>query len=1184
MSADTVTPPPVNPPAQPAATTAPTPAPKSRRWRWLKRLLPLVTLLSLAVWFAPVVVAKTELRNRFARQALADVRGSVHVGSASLGWLSPVELCDVTVTDAAGRPIVSVPKVTSQKTLFTLARDPADPGEFTLENPTIAVVCEKDTTNLETAFAEYLKDDGKSPAATRTSVAVRVTGGTLTLTDEHGTKSIEAIIAAVNVPASRAEPITVKLTAATGKLDAELSLGASSSAKVVTVGLPLDTFAPLLKRADPTLTLAGAVSTDLKVTWGKDASGRLAVSASGAVGAKQLAVGGPRLSGDTLRLDSAELPLDVELAGRTLRVRKFDLTCDVGTLTVAGTFDPDEAPEKALSRAGIVVGADVELARLAAKLPKLLRLKDGTELREGKLKIDLASKTDGAGVVWDGKVRTSAIKGVRDGKPLAWDEPLNVEFLGRYTAGELPTFDKLICTSDFLAVNARTTPDTVQAAATVYLHQLGARLAEFIDLGGVTLGGEATAQVVGRREPDGVFRVVGNVKLTDFAFTDRAGKGLKEPALTLQLVATGKAPANGPFQLATATIALVANGDELHLSLLEPVADVRQLSTGAVDLRISGDIARWRSRAGSFVTIPAYQMSGSVVASGKAKLTTDRVTVDRLTVGLTNVKFRGAGIVLDEPTMNAVGDFVLTRATSSASITKLTLNSAPLSVTGGTLTFEPQPNGEVFVSGNGPCVADLNRLGAVVKIYADPRGPDALHGRGVGPLRFRYAGDVTSFGGTLDVTNFAYGPKDKPVWAEPALKLEADGDYRDSTDSVTLAVAKVARPGLDLDAKGSVGKVTTTQDVNFTGSVRYDWAKLTPMVRELVGASFTATGTGTRTIAVNGQLGAVTVAAAPPKAGPVDLKAPGAPKAAPPAPSIFAAVNGEAAIGWDSIKAYGFEVGAGELKGVMKRGTVTVSPINATFGGGKVALTPTLKLDPAPGEVTLAKSQIVDRTKLTPQATAGALGYALPVIANSAQAEGEFSAGIDEGNRFPLGDLTRSNFRGLILIHKATVGAGPVVAEVAKLLGAKNTTMTLATDTVVPVQVANGRVHHQNFAINLAGTPIRTSGSVGFDNTLDLLVEVPLPKDLPALKNNPVLVKAVAGKTVKIPVRGTLAQPALDPKTFEQAVIELAREAAKDAGKDLIEGELKKLFPGMPAPGANPVPKLPFPLPGGKKP
>ena len=158
-------------------------APRRRsRWRWLVRLLPVATLLALAVWFAPAIVAKTELRNRFARQALADVHGSVEVGGASLGWLTPVELRDVVIKDEAGRTIFTAPKITSQKSLFDLSRNKAAPGEFVIENPTLAVVCEKDTTNVEGAFAEYLKP-GTDPGPTRTPVALKVTGGTLTITD-----------------------------------------------------------------------------------------------------------------------------------------------------------------------------------------------------------------------------------------------------------------------------------------------------------------------------------------------------------------------------------------------------------------------------------------------------------------------------------------------------------------------------------------------------------------------------------------------------------------------------------------------------------------------------------------------------------------------------------------------------------------------------------------------------------------------------------------------------------------------------------------------------------------------------------------------------------------------------------------------------------------------------------------
>ncbi len=1175
MSIDTITPPPVSP-------RSPNSRP-SRLRRVFKRLLPLTVLFVLIAWVVPAVVARTEIRNHIAREALAGLRGHVEVGSASLGWLSPVELRDVTIKDEAGRTLAAVPRITSAKSLLDMVRDPAAPGAFTLEEPTVSIVCEKQTTNLEVAFSEFLKETQPS-RPTRTPIVVHVTRGTVALTDAESGKvaNIEGIDAIASVPASRTQPVTVHLSAATGSLVAELSLAESGTATLTSTGFPLESLAPLLKRADPDIRIAGALSSKLHATWGKTG-----FAIAGRAGVTQLTLSARHLEGDTLRLDSLELPLDVELAGPALSVRKFDLNCDVGTFSATGTFDPEQSADELFAQSGVSLRVNVDLARLASKLPRLLRVRDGTQLSEGKLDLRLTSRADARGIVWDGRVDTSALKAERGGKPIHWEQPLTVEFLARHTPGELPAFDKLVCTSDCIAVNARTTPDTVQAAANVYLRKLGERLVEFIDLGGVTLDGQATATLVGRRESDGAFRGTIALKLKDFAFTDRLGRGLKEAALQLEIHASGTAPASGSVALKTANATLTAGDDELELKLLEPVADVRKLSSGLAELCVSGDLAQWRSRIATFVTIPPYQMSGTLTVTGRASCTREQITVDRLAVTLKQAKFRGAGLNIDEPSLGATGDLTLDRATRKAKIAKLTLTSAPLSVKDGTLMFEFPRGGAVVVSGNGPCVSDLNRLGVTLKLSADPRGSDAFHGRATGPLRFSSAGDVTTFGGTLDVTDFAIGPKQKPRWSEPKLRLEAEGDYRDSTDAVTLAVAKVDRPGLALDAKGAVSQLTTAQDVNVSGTLRYDWSKLTPLVRQFLGDNFTATGNGARNLVISGQLTPRDVVATLPPAaqsGPIRLKAPGsvAPRSAA-LPGLLVAMSGEAALGWSTLHVYGFDIGTSELHGKMTRGVVAISPVVATFGGGKVTLAPTLRLDTDPGEMSLAKGAVIERVKLTPKATAGALGYALPAIANATQAEGEISGSIGE-NRFPIDDFTRSSAKGTLVIHKATISAGPVVSEVARLLGAKATTMTLASESTVPVQVANGRVYHENFAFRISGTTLHTTGSVGFDQSLDLVVAVPLPKELPFLKSNPLLAKAVAGKTVKVPVKGTLTRPMIDARAFEQAVAALAREGARDVGKELLGKELDKLFPGMPAPNVSPKGGgFPFALPFRKR-
>ena len=224
---------------------------------------------------------------------------------------------------------------------------------------------------------------------------------------------------------------------------------------------------------------------------------------------------------------------------------------------------------------------------------------------------------------------------------------------------------------------------------------------------------------------------------------------------------------------------------------------------------------------------------------------------------------------------------------------------------------------------------------------------------------------------------------------------------------------------------------------------------------------------------------------------------------------------------------------------------------------------PTVHLEVEPGYATLAKGKIVERARLTPAVCAEGLGYALPAMARSGKAEGEISITLGE-NRIPFGDSTKALVKGQITIHKATVAPGPVIGEIAKLLGAGSLAMTVANDTVVPIRVENGTVHHQNFTVQIGGHTVSTSGSVGFDGKLNLIADVPVPAAL--LKSSPLAAKALANRRVKVPITGTLSQPTLDPRQFQASIASLAQEAMKDVGKEFLNKELDKLFPGMPRP------------------
>ena len=1110
----------------------PAPAPKRRRRRWPKVLLALFVLLLVGVWFAPAIVAKTGLRNWAARKALADVNGTVEVGGASTGWFSAIELRDITVKDAQGRALLTVPRVTSSKTLWSLLRNHADVGEFVVEKPVIEITCDGNTTNLEHAFAKFLNDDSP-PKPTRTALNLKVNGGTLTVHDGGKTWRVEALDAAVTIPASRSEPLTAKATAP--GLDADASLGERGRVKLAATDFPLDSLAPALRRVEPGVSVGGTLTAGVTVTWG-DGS----VSVDGSVSARELVVTGEKFKGDRLYLASVELPLKVETVGNRVSVERAELRCDVGSFSAVGEFDPDMPLEKMLDKAGVKLDADIDLAKLAALLPRLLKVREGTAIREGKLTAKLASRTAPTGTVWDGTVRTTKLKAARDGKDFDWPEPLTLDFSGR-VAGGLPTFDTFVCKSDFVAVNAQGSPDSFRAAANVYLDKFAARTSDFLDLSGYKLDGQASAWVVVNRTANGDFKANGAVELKEFVFADRTGKGLREPELKLGVWLGGNTAIT--TRLDTAVLTVAAGADNLDVRLVEPIADASKASAGRVSVGLTGELARWRERAAVFVAIPKhYQMAGTVKATGTVAFNPDTLTAQKLKLAWQNAKFRGAGLNIDEPTMNAVGDLTVKRVAGSAAFTSVTLNSAPLSLTNAALSFEPDGMGDLVISGSGDAVSDLNRLGKTVKIDPDPRGPNALHGRGVGPLRFKNHGDTTAFGGTLDITAFAFGHPEKTGIYEPTLKLELDGAYRTTTDELRFASAKLARPGLAVAGKGTVAKFDTTMDVNLDGTLSYDMAKLSPDIQKSVGGGFQATGQGTKPLSLSGSL------------------SPG-----------FGNAAASLAVSWDSIRSHGFDVGPSELKATLSKGVLSVTPVKATFGGGTITAAPTVRLEPQPAELSLAKGKLVDRAKLTPQVCASALGYALPLIAKATQSEGEITVTIDE-NRIPLAAPEKATLKGAIVVHKAVVGTGPVIAELGKLLG-QGTSMTLASEMTVPVKVENGRVHHENFRVTINGYAVSASGSVGFDGTMAVVADVPIPGTFPGLKNNPTLAKSLTGRVVKVPIGGTVSQPQLDPRAFNAGVETLMRDALKDVGKDLLNKELEKVLPK----------NLPFPFPFPKK-
>ncbi len=178
------------------------------------------------------------------------------------------------------------------------------------------------------------------------------------------------------------------------------------------------------------------------------------------------------------------------------------------------------------------------------------------------------------------------------------------------------------------------------------------------------------------------------------------------------------------------------------------------------------------------------------------------------------------------------------------------------------------------------------------------------------------------------------------------------------------------------------------------------------------------------------------------------------------------------------------------------------------------------------------------------------LKFVAPVLAGVTTASGSFSVDLD-GCRIPLDNPSKADVAGRLTIHSIEIGPGPLVHELSVFLG-RDAPARLRQESVVQFRMVDGRIYHQGLELIFPDVTIRTYGSVGLDETLKIMAEMPVPPKW--LQSNPMLSQAMRNEIIRIPVAGTLSKPQLDQKVMA----DLTGRFLQKAAGNMIQGELNK--------------------------
>ena len=1129
--------------------TTETPPPPTTRWK--KRILIALGVLVALVWATPRIVSVSPLLGWASSQASQHLNGSVEIGRASLGWFAPVVLGDVVVRDCDNRVVARIARIETDQRLFSLLLESDDLGGIHIDKPHFDWTFGKTTSNLETVLAKLVASHDKPNEMTKKTTLPRmhleIAHGTIDIRDADSPRVWQvtefSLIARVQDGGKSVQILTQGSTSDNGEngsfkaevfLTNPLAANPKATIKSNFTSLPIGPVGLFVRRTQPTTELAGTLRGHLLGTASLlDGQPKIELVAD-LIGAN-LAVRAPFLA-DHLKIDRLAAPCSIRLEDQRLTAERLEVQCDLGKISAQGSINLARSGLAMLDRADVDVNVELNLATLAERLPKTVHLHDDVKLISGNFKARCLSQMTDGQIVWQGKINASDIRGIRGTQALTWSDPVAVEMQLRNLHQSMPTIDRLKCTSRFLNIEANQVANRFTMTAEADLQQFAEPLSQFVDLAGVQLAGTANATVHVRRLDDERFIAEGETNLRDLFVAGVTKSTWQEAAVTMTFGAAGHRSSAGRQSL-DAGEALIGMGvDRVTMKLTEPIADLARGPWGAVQTRIEGDLARWQNRARSLTTAADdWKLSGQAKLDALVRPARDAIDCKTVQLHATPFRCSGANLWIDEPTLNLQGDAGWNLRSGEIALAKVNVACPSVIVRSDRLTLNIDT---LKLHGGAEFTGDLARLRQWThNPNAKPTEP--MSGTIAGRIDLQSAKGRHGAEFNVAVKQFAYGPVAKPTWREPELRCQGRGVIDSAKDGFQIDKLTLTTSVFTAEMLGTIAGLSATRNLDLTGTLSYDLEKLEPQLKPFLGKDAKIAGKDTRGFKLSGPLF--------PRTGPAVIAVSGSGQSVGDPMFHFNKLQGEASVGWKSLTAFGCVVGPADVKAVMQQGWLQTYPIDTTINMGKLRLQPNLRLEPEPMEIVLLAGPVVERAQITPAMCASALGYALPILANVTEAEGAVSLSLS-GGRIPLANPTTGEVKGTLVLHAAKIGPSAIIRELSGLLKLPPP-QSLVKETQVAFHMVQGKVHHQNLELVFPDFTLKSSGTVGLDGSLALVLEMPVPAKLAEAAR---LTPAQAQQLIRIPVGGTLDRPQLDPRALESLTSIL--------GRSFLENQLNKLL------------------------
>ena len=1091
-----------------------------------------------------------------------------------------------------------------------------DLGELEILRPAIHWQVRHDGSNWEDAFANYLANtsaksnsaDAKLKSAGDSSFAVNVPRFRLRI--EQGQLLIESSTddrfwqcENLEVDISTIDPLApLKMAASSlvktrgfnerGGID-ELSEGrfnlntqfdpGANSLQLAAVNLELD--------ADQ-LPMSMLVAVAQRAIGAATAQGELAARLTSAIDLRQLSaatdiqslhlrgleLAAPQLIGsDRMILKRITAEGKFELNSQQIASSGLRIESDFGQLQSNGRFNfsqlADLTNEVELLAEPLDLSGEVDLAGLARILPETLNLQQDLVVETGVIRFQASSRNDGNDRRLIFNADATNLRGSRAGQPIVWQRPLQLNGALRQSGNQLE-IESVKCESDFVQMagrgNMQTGSFTIKGDLAAMMEQVG----NFIDLTGIELAGQLDGQFgwqtdgLNQKSNQTPIQIVGGAEIQSPRIKFPQVTRWAPEKLVMAVNASGSLTEgtdgnNGNLALASGGIKVDIGGDKLVASLVNPIESIWSDAI-ELDCQVEGSAAGWLAHVRNFVDLGTLQANGEMKLIGRASLVDQGIRLKKMDGDFRQFAFAGYGMKIDEPEIKLTGDAIYLWTKQELKLQNLTVLSSALAIASDQLSVLIG-TGMRFDGGLG-FRGDLNRLANWFQLSPTP---DSFFyfGGAEGTLQMKSVANGTQAilsavmndfvlaqqSAVTNPNNLVAVPQRQWVelFREPKTHIESELILREDFDTIDLQKLTLRGQSLAMTARGTLADLSNRLVTDLQGSWTPEWNQVQQLVSSYTGNAVRLVGSGSKPFQLRGPIFSASPVA-------------GASEASEAEAWLPVELAASTAIRWEGGSFLEVPFGASEFTIEIRDSVGRMNTPGIPFSGGVIQVAPVVDFRGANPILAMRPTRVIDNVALSEATARHWLKFVAPLVADATSAQGNVTLDM-QSVQMPLFEPASLDADGQIELENVVIGAGPLaeqllgtVQQVRAILKPESRERDYRTwlkldRQSIPFQIRDQFVYHQNVRIQVGDVMVVTQGAVGFDQSLNMMAEIPIPDDW--IEGKPFL-SGLRGQTLKIPIGGSVSQPQLDRRVLQNFSSEIARAAAGGALNQVIADKI----------------------------